>query len=202
MHTTTALPSARLLHVLLFALPGIAGAANTPPPELKQLVAKGESLLAYERADLNGDGRDDFVFIVEPAKRDPDARLHEEMPRTLKIAIRSANGSLKVVKQNSKLVLCEACGGAFGDPFAGLTAAARTLSVSNYGGSAWRWSDVSTFNYSRRDDTWQLVRVETASFHASKPDKQERKTYRPPRDFGKIDIADFDPEKFKGGGPR
>ncbi|HWJ95714.1 MAG TPA: hypothetical protein VNT33_13375, partial [Telluria sp.] len=131
-----------------------------------------------------------------------DDPAEEEGKRILKIAIRSPDGALKVAKESHKAVLCRSCGGMFGDPFAGLTASNRTFSVNHYGGSAWRWSANYTFNYSRRDNTWQLVRVDESSFHASEPEKQTSKSYRPPRDFGKIDITTFDPEHFKGVGAK
>lgn len=175
--------------------------ADKPPAELAPFVGKGESLLAFESADLNGDGLRDFVFIVEEAvKASEDAQ--DDAARTLRIAIRAPDGTLKVVKESSRVVLCRACGGVFGDPFGGLSAAKNTFSVHHYGGSGWRWSNTYTFNYSKRDATWQLVRVDESSFHASEPEKQKTRMYRPPRHFGKIDIAEFDPEKFMGVGPK
>lgn len=88
------------------------------------------------------------------------------------------------------------------DPFQGVTAGLRTFSVDHYGGSAWRWSVSTQFAYSRRDDTWQLVRVVNESFHTLDPEGVKRKVETPPRDFGKIDIADFDPQRYRGVGPR
>ena len=58
------------------------------------------------------------------------------------------------------------------------------------------------FAYSRRDRTWQLVRVESRSFRTSYPDDVQVTVEEPPRDFGKIDIGDFDPEDYLGKGPR
>jgi len=52
------------------------------------------------------------------------------------------------------------------------------------------------FNYSRRDKTWQLVQVINTSFHAGDPENMTTQTHTPPKDFGKIDIADFDPENY------
>jgi hypothetical protein len=197
--------STTLLSFMLAVLPlcatGATGAKDKLPADLAPLVAQGESVLAYERADLNGDGLPDVVFIVEPRKRGDD-RANEEVPRTLKIAVRSANGSLRVVKQNDKVAFCEACGGMFGDPFAGLEASTKTFTVRHYGGSGWRWTFASTFDYSRRDATWQLVEVDTSAFNASEPEKTKDKSYHPPRHFGKIDIADFDPEHFEGVGAK
>ena len=88
------------------------------------------------------------------------------------------------------------CGGGVGP------AQLASKQFGNYGGSGWRWSLGATFNYSKRDNTWQLVEVQTSSFHAADPENGEDKTMRPPRDFGKIDIADFDPDRFEGGGAR
>jgi hypothetical protein len=89
-----------------------------------------------------------------------------------------------------------------GDPFGGVTVGPGTFTVSNAGGTGWRWSSLYTFNYSRRDDTWQLVRVEEHGFHASEPGKGRTTVSTPPKDFGKIDIADFDPGNWEGQGPR
>lgn len=168
------------------------------PAALKRLLGPGETLLASQFADLNGDGLQDVVFVVEPRQlRDDD-----EGVRTLKIAIGAADGSLKVVKENRKLVFCRQCGGVFGDPFESLAASNKSFTVQHYGGSSWRWTNAFTFNYSRKDETWQLVKVEEGSFHASEPDKQTSKTYRPPKHFGKIDISEFDPANFKGVGKK
>jgi hypothetical protein len=194
-----------LFYPLLFALSGNANGASVDvidmPPELKRLVGKGESLLAYASADLNGDGLRDVVFIVE-SKAPSTKPQEEEGLRTLKIAVRSADGALKVVKQNGRVVYCRSCGGAFGDPFDSLEASGKRFTIHHYGGSGWRWANAYTFAYSKRESTWQLVRVEESSFHASDPDKMESKTHRPPRSFGKIDIVEFDPAKFLGVGPK
>ncbi|MBI3230188.1 MAG: hypothetical protein HYZ45_08460, partial [Burkholderiales bacterium] len=59
------------------------------------------------------------------------------------------------------------------------------------------------FNYSRRDNTWQLVRAEESTFNAADPDKtMKQKTYTPPKHYGKIDIVDFDPQNYRGRGEK
>jgi hypothetical protein len=84
----------------------------------------------------------------------------------------------------------------FGDPFQGVSVRRNTFTVDHYGGSAWRWTNAYTFNYSRVDKTWQLVRVVSHSYHTSDPNKMKTRTHTPPRHFGKIDLADFDPEHY------
>jgi hypothetical protein len=168
--------------------------------ELERLVARDEAVVRHAVADLNGDGLRDLVFIVEPKQAGADSD-GDDGPRTLKIAIRSADGKLAVVKESSRAVYCRSCGGVFGDPFDSLDASRQRFSIHHYGGSSWRWAVTTTFAYSRRDNSWQLVQVDESSFHASNPEKMESKTHRPPRSFGKIDIADFDPQNFLGVGP-
>ncbi|NVN93495.1 MAG: hypothetical protein HXX11_23260, partial [Desulfuromonadales bacterium] len=112
------------------------------------------------------------------------------------IVIRSADGSLNLVKRNNKVVYCSTCGGMMGDPFQGISARKKTITVSHFGGSAWRWATTTTFNYSRKDNTWQLVLVQNDSFHASDPENLTSKQHKPPRDYGKIDFAEFDPDNY------
>lgn len=159
------------------------------PAEVRKFITPGTHLLAMETADLNGDNLADYILVLEK----PDV---EDDQRTLLIITRSPDGSLNRVKQNSKVVYCSTCGGMMGDPFQDVTVGPKTFTINHYGGSGWRWSTSTTFNYSRKDKTWQLVDVETSSFHASDPEKIKTTHHKPPRDFGKIDIADFDPDNY------
>ena len=112
------------------------------------------------------------------------------------------DGGLREAARNAKVAYCSACGGIMGDPFQGVSAGPGTFTVDNAGGSSWRWGVSYTFNYSRRDDTWQLVRVKEENFHASDAATAKTEVSTPPKAFGKIGIADFDPENWKGHGPR
>lgn len=167
------------------------------PDDVANHVPRGHAPIALAVADLNGDGVDDAVLVTESIEE-----VEDEHPRALLVLVRSRDGVLRVAARSDKAVYCRECGGMMGDPLASVEARKRELRVSHYGGSAWRWSNEYTFRYSRRDDAWQLVRVEERSFHASGPDGQEVTVYRPPRDFGKIDLRDFDPHDFLGKGPK
>ena len=162
--------------------------------DVEPFVEKNTTALAIERGDLNRDGREDVVLVLEP--EDP------EQPRPLLILVRAADGSLKLAKRSAKAVFCRNCGGMMGDPFQGVTLEKGRFTVQHYGGSAWRWSSSFTFAWSKRDQSWQLVRVENTSFHASEPDKIEKTVHIPPRDFGLIVVKEFDPEDYRGKGKR
>ena len=171
------------------------------PPELRGFVEPGTKAIWLAKADLDRDGREDAILVLERLAHTSEDGL-EERQRPLLVVTRQADGSLRVAKRNDRLVMCSGCGGVMGDPFQGVEAGPGTFTVSHYGGSAWRWTEDYRFNWSRKDRSWQLVRVEQTSFHTMEPDKVEAHVATPPKDFGKIDIADFDPGNWKGQGPR
>ncbi|MDQ4122648.1 MAG: hypothetical protein M3209_14515 [Acidobacteriota bacterium] len=164
------------------------------PPEVTPFVENETKAIALEKADLNGDGTQDFILVLEDLKNESE---DEKGKRSLLVLTRGADDKLTLAKRNDKgVVYCRTCGGIFGDPFDGVIAGTKTFSVELYGGSAWRWKMSYKFNYSRIDRTWQLDRVIELSYHTSDPNKVKTRTHTPPRDFGKIDIADFDPQNY------
>ena len=59
------------------------------------------------------------------------------------------------------------------------------FSVEHYGGSAGRWTYVSTFKYVPASKTWYLPREGGERFHASEPEKVKT-AVKTVRDFGRI----------------
>jgi hypothetical protein len=159
------------------------------PRELDAFVEPGTKLLSFHSADLNGDGAKDYVVVLQ--------HNDEAGTRPLLILGRDTVGALKLLKRNEQIVGCATCGGSMGDPFQSVEVREKGFTVSNAGGSIDRWSNSFTFAYSRRDKTWQLVRAEVSSYYAPDADSTEKSNiYLPPKDFGKIDIADFDPDRY------
>lgn len=173
------------------------------PDEVKQFVEKDTVAIALETGDLNADGRGDYVLVTSEIV--PKDAPYEEGAgeRSVRILIRDAKASLTLAARNDLVAMCRNCGGVFGDPFEGVTVRGTKFTVSNYGGSNDRWAYSYTFAYSRRDRTWQAVRVEQTHFHALDPERTMRtRVYTPPKDFGLITFADFDPGNFRKKGRR
>lgn len=165
--------------------------AVTVPAEVKSFVEQGSKAIALKSADLNGDGLKDYILVLEREN-------NTENQRPLLILVRGKDKKLTEAKRNEKIVMCSDCGGMMGDPFQGVTVGKNTFTINHYGGSAERWSVSYKFNYSRIDKTWQLVRIENGSFNANEPNKtMKRKIKTPPKDFGKVDIADFNPADYE-----
>jgi hypothetical protein len=207
MHNRAHLPKLVFVLAACFLTAAAASAQNDAvkvPDEVKPFIGKGMIPIACETGDLNADGRKDFVLVL--SKIVPEGSTYDEAgdaERPTIILIRDAAGTLAEAARNDRVALCKNCGGVFGDPFAGVTVRGTRFTVANYGGSNDRWSYEYTFDYSHRDRNWQLVRVEESSFNALDPRHTERKhIYAPPKDFGLINFADFDPDNFKGKGKK
>ena len=176
--------------------------ARAVPAEVRPFVAPGACAAAVARADLDRDGRADHVVVLGRPRPAGTAAWDDEAPRALLVLVADPGGGVRLAARNDRLVLCPGCGGAMGDPFVGVEARPGAFTVQHYGGSSWRWATSVTFAYSRRDRAWQLVRVEEDQFHASEPAKVTHRVATPPRDFGKIDLREFDPERWRGRGAR
>ncbi len=82
------------------------------------------------------------------------------------ILLQKKNNLLKIIASNDALVLCKSCGGIFGDPYNGVSLNNNILSVSNYGGSAWRWSQNYTFRF--QQESWELIGATYDAYYNAK----------------------------------
>jgi hypothetical protein len=186
---------------VLLAVSSLAAQGKVVVPDAaRRFVAAGMTPLAYEVADLNRDGREDAILVVGPTPTPDDD--FAASPRLLLILVRQPDGSLREAKRNQRVVYCRGCGGINGDPFSGLDVGAGTFTVHYAGGDNLRWFLAYRFDYSRRDTTWQLVRVEEDTYQTDAVAPSVPMVFTPPKDYGKIDIADFDPDNWKAQGPK
>ena len=160
--------------------------------ELLEFVPKNYSVLGSESGDLNLDGINDYILVL---KKDDEEILSNVVDnperRPLLILLRNKNNKLQLVKRNDNTVYCVDCGGMMGDPFTGITIKNGYFSVEHYGGSAWRWTKIITYKYSKQENEWFLYKDSSEGFHASESEKVESKI-RTTKDFGKIKFEDFD----------
>jgi hypothetical protein len=163
------------------------------PPELRAFLSGNVTALGFSSADLDGNGSNDYVLVVQRTDKEGANRVGDPM-RTIVIISRSADGKLFEVARNDHAVMCKSCGGVWGDPFAGVESKNKEFRINHFGGSREKWSTDFVFGYSRRDMAWQLIRVEQGN------NGTETKTYTSPADFGKIDFKEFDCENWEGVG--
>jgi hypothetical protein len=172
------------------------------PDELKRFVLPDTKPIEMRSADLNGDGAMDYILVLTNTKVEEGQEHNDESKRPLLVIARDAKGKLGVAARNDLVAFCAGCGGVFGDPFEGVEAGKNTFTISNYGGSRYRWAYSYQFNYSRRDKAWQLVKVTETSMDTANPDTEKTTVLTPPRHYGKIDLKDFDPADYMGKGDK
>jgi len=196
----------QLAILILCLVPVFATAQNEEvevPADVKPFVEKGYIPIALESGDLNGDGTKDFILVLSKPTHDRNAYDEAgDANRPTLILVRDAGGKLSLAARNDAVAFCKNCGGVMGDPFQGIAIKGTSFSVSNYGGSNERWGDDYTFGYSRRDNQWQLTRVEETTFNALAPTNEKKRVLTPPKNFGLITFPDFNPESFRGKGKK
>lgn len=183
---------------LPFRLTVVDSARYANAPDITKVSARfitgKETLLAFESGDVNEDGLRDFVLVAEqPAKIKP-----ENKTRVLLVVLRGANDVFTLAKRSTGAVMCSQCGGMLGDAFAGLEVRRGQFKVSHYGGSRTRWHNTFTFKYTIAEKTWRLAEAEEGSYDALADEASDKsKIYRFPKNFGEIDIENFDPETYR-----
>jgi hypothetical protein len=180
--------------------------AVVPPPTtvpqggeygLRAFVPTGYEILDSATGDLNGDAYTDCLLVLKKPDEEAQARVSEDPEkRPLLVLTGTAGGGLQLAARNDNTVYCVSCGGMMGDPYMGLTIKNGYFSVEHYGGSAWRWTHITTFKWSAEDKTWLLHKDGGESFHALEPDKVETDV-KTQKDFGKVPFEQFDTYKEK-----
>lgn len=99
--------------------------------------------------------------------------------RPLLLYKRTVGGPRSLIVRNDHLVMCQDCGGIFGDPYAGITFSADTLTLDHYGGSNWRWSVTHKF-VPGSADAWPLAFKHTTSYWVFGPDSTFEETHVTP----------------------
>lgn len=155
--------------------------------EISAFIGPSSKVRISRAADLDGDGDLDLVAVI--AKNDV---APSDVPRTLLLLKRAADGRLERAVENANAVLAEDRGGTMSDPLQDLTARRGGFTLNFEGGSRELWSHQYSFEYVSGRGTWLLTefRENVLDRHEG---KNEQRTLRP-SDFGEVTAADFDPD--------
>lgn len=160
--------------------------------DLTSFIPEGYSILDTAMGDLNFDELTDCILVLRRDGEDTlsDVIEHPEK-RPLLILLRNDRLELELTRRNDNTVYCVDCGGMMGDPYMGITIKDGYFSVEHYGGSAWRWTRIITYRYSKEEKDWFLHKDGSESFHAAEPDDVES-DIKTVKDFGRVKFTDFD----------
>lgn len=153
---------------------------------LKDFIPKGFILLDSASGDLNKDGFKDLIVIL----KNNSEQVNPDTTRPLLILHGTKKKTYTLIAKNDHVVLCEACGGVFGNPYEGITVKNNYFSIEHYGGSSWRWARIITFKYDLKTQQYVLHKDAGISYHTSDPDKTTEIITRK-KDFGKLPFSKY-----------
>ena len=127
-------------------------------PVLPEACASLEGFIPYEwelldsvELDFNADGHPDHVGILDRGSSESNYVWY---PRIL-FAIYGSDNGYQLDFSDINLVRARGEGGVFGDPYVPMEGEGNTFTINAYGGSAWKWSEATTFEY--RSNEWYLA---------------------------------------------
>lgn len=168
-----------------------------PRNELKDdsqaFVPAGAKLLETSKGDLNGDGIEDALLVIDPPARGTLTVGEEGPNRILMLVLGRADGKWQLAARNDKLVPCSTCGGVMGDPFGYARVSAGSFTVVNSGGSRERWTDSYTFRFAPADKAWWLEGVSRQVVDTDS-DAENKKDFTV-AELGRVRFEDFDPSR-------
>jgi hypothetical protein len=177
---------------LLSACMSPPGLSQPPAPdaELSAFLPPGTSLGLTARGDIDGDGDEDAVIVLDGGEGDA-----ARQPRPLLLLRRDADGRLQRAIESPRAISCRRCGGMIGDPLQGIRIAPGALTLRFEGGSREMWSSEFEFTPAPGGDAWQLAGVTHRGFDRADGGKSaERKLS--PEEIGDVSLASFDASEF------
>ena len=162
------------------------------PEKILKFIPKGYALIDTVMGDLNLDKFQDIILVLKTIGEDT-AFDATEYKRPLLLLLGQADETFQLAARNDNVVYCYQCGGAFGDPYDGVTIKKGAFAVYHFGGTNDRWSNEITFKYSKVDSTWYLFKIVDKGwnvFHLDKIDSMVKTK----KDFGTVSFEKYNPD--------
>ncbi|HRH69206.1 MAG TPA: hypothetical protein PLB89_06860 [Flavobacteriales bacterium] len=136
---------------------------------VRELIPADRRVLQAASGDLDRDGADDHVFVLTNAADDG--------PRDLLIAFTAPDRGRFVLHDLLQGFLPDKKSGGFHDPIgeegiSGIRISADTLVITQFGGSAWKYTSTDKYVHDASRKAFYLVESGGRSFHAPSEDRQ------------------------------
>jgi hypothetical protein len=150
------------------------------PDYLMKFIKKGYAPLDTISADLNADGIKDFFLATYKIGEDS---LNPSPKRSLKILLGQQDGTYKLDCESWEALAPLDMGG-FSDPYPGIIAERGRFVIQFSGGSNWKGTSATTFEYSSVDKDWMQTQEITESYFMDKRHYESDTTT--PKQFGRV----------------
>ncbi len=161
--------------------------------ELSAFLPAGASLRLAARGDMDGDGDQDAVVVLDAGDGEAARR-----PRTLLLLRRDADGRLQRMIESPRAIACLRCGGMAGDPLQGVRIEPGALTLRFEGGSRELWSSEFRFTPASGGDEWRLMGVVHRGFDRVGGGR-EAELVLGLDEIGDVSLALFDASEFSAG---
>lgn len=152
--------------------------------EVVSLLPKGAQIRLSARGDLDADGDGDALLVLEDG-----CAGSADVPRTLRLLLRDADGRLQVAVDGPRAIPCRRCCGMAGDPLQGIRIESGGFVLRVEGGSRALWSSEFRFAYTDGAAAWKLQSAVHAGFDRANGEQAEYALA--PEDIGDVALADF-----------
>ena len=180
----------RLL-ISIFVILSFGLNSQAQPQTLQSFIPADYSILDSASGDINKDSKKDILIILKSNQEENTG----DTGRPLLVLLGSGKELYELAARSDSVVLCKACGGVFGDPYAGMTVKNNFFSIEHYGGSNWRWTRIITFRYDLKTGKIYLHKDAGESFHVDDPDKTRPYAYSR-EDYGKLLFSKYSYDKI------
>lgn len=153
---------------------------NKLPDYLTKFIKKGYTALDTVSADLNSDGIKDFLLATYKTGEDT---INPSPKRNLKILLGQQDGTYKIECESWEALATLDMGG-FSDPYPGIIAEKGKFVLQFSGGSNWKGTRATIFEYSAVDKDWLQKQEITESYFMDKRHYESDTTT--PKQFGRI----------------
>jgi hypothetical protein len=155
-----------------------------PEAPVERALPADRSAQHIHRGDLDGDGDDDALVVTLPSSSDEADR------RGIVLFLYGADG-WRIAARNDHAVPCAGCGGAMGDPLAGVDIVPGGFVLRFEGGSRELWSVAYGFRHDAARARWRLDTVDRKLL--DRATGAAKKAHAGPGDIGQVDFTGFDP---------
>ncbi len=132
---------------------------------IRALIPEGKHVFTTAIGDLNNDGWNDHVFVLEPDSADHSA------DRDLQIVFTSPSAEGFQEKLFLPGFIPGRSAGGFHDPigeegYSGIAISGDSLVITLFGGSAWKWQSRSVYRYWEEADDFFLMQEQGRNYHS------------------------------------
>jgi hypothetical protein len=179
---------------LLTSAPAVSQVGIQVPPEVVRFVEPGTTAIALEKGDVNGDGKPDYLLVLE--RLGDDGQQKPDDIRGLLVLVRQKTGELKLVTGNKTILGCAIMQGAGGSIT--VTPMGDGFDVEDHFGSGTVGGTKRfKFTYIKAEQTWVLVQVDEQSYADDQTPPEHIHHLQKPYENGRvIRFAEFKGAEF------